>query len=309
VLTTLTTGAWLVTGLVLAFAVACPSRAQELEPQRWRHLPIDTDFVTAAYVHNDADISFEPALRIENATMNLDTWALGYMRTFELFGKTAQVQIIQPWQSGDWSGTVNGQPAEVTREGFGDTQLRFAIDLIGAPPLKLPEYAAYQASPQARTLLGVGFGLVLPTGEYMDDKLINLGSNVYTFRPELGFLYEVQHWSFETAGSVSFYTDNDDFFNGNRLEQDPLYFAQTNVLYRFAPGVWAAAGVAYTTGAETAVNGVPNHDRKENILWGVAGGVALAPWLGAKLQYVRSDRRTDVGNDSDRYIVSLSAFW
>jgi len=298
--------------IVCGFAVvwtASTSLAQELEPQRWRHLPIDTNFAAVTYIHNDADISLDPALRIENGNMSLDTWALGYTRTFEMFGKTAEIQVIQPWQRGDWSGTVNGQPAAISREGFGDTQLRFAIDLLGAPPLKLPDYAAYQATPEAKTLLGVGFGLGLPTGEYMDDKLINLGSNVYTFRPEIGLLHDRGKWSFEASGSVSFYTENDDFFNGNRLEQDPLYFAQTNVLYRFTPGIWAAAGAAYAAGAETTVNGIPNHDRKENILWGIAGGVALAPWLGVKLQYVSSDRQTDVGNDSDRYIVSLSAFW
>jgi len=296
-------------GCVLFALIAGPSHAQELEPQRWRHLPIDTNFVNIAYIHNNSDIAFEPALRIEDATMSLDTWALGYTRTFELFAKTAQVQVIQPWQDGDWTGTVNGQPAAISREGLADTQLRFAIDLLGAPPMKVKEYAAYQASPEPKTILGVALGIQLPTGEYFDDKLINLGTNVYTFRPEIGFVHERDRWSFETSGSVSITTDNDDFFNGNRLEQDPSYFIQTNVLYRFTPGIWAAGGVAYASGAETTVNGISNDDRKENILWGLAAGYSFTPWLGLKLQYVKSDRQVDVGNDSDRYIVSLSTFW
>ncbi len=81
------------------------------------------------------------------------------------------------------------------------------------------------------------------------------------------------------------------------------------LLYRFEPGLWAAAGVAYAIGAETTVNGIPNNDRKENFLWGAAGGYSITPWLGLKLQYVRSGRQVDVGNDSDRYFVSLSTFW
>lgn len=294
--------------LIILWA-ASPGHAQELEPQRWRHLPIDTNFVSLAYIHNDSDISLEPALRIENATMNLDTWALGYTRTFELFDKTAQVQIIQPWQEGDWSGTVNGQAAAISREGFGDTQVRFAIDLLGAPPMNVGDYAAYQASPEPKTVLGVALGVQLPTGEYMSDKLINLGTNVYTFRPEIGFVHERGRWSFEASGSVSIYTNNSDFFGGNRLEQNPLYFAQTNVLYRFTPGLWAAGGIAYALGAETTVNGIANNDQKENILWGFAGGYSITPWLGLKLQYVRSERLVDVGNDSNRYIVSLSTFF
>ncbi len=302
-------GARLIVYCTLLLWPALPCFAQELEPQRWRHLPIDTNFVNIAYIHNDSDISIEPALRIENTTMSLDTWALGYTRTFEMFDKTARVQIIQPWQDGDWSGTVDDQAVAISREGFADTQVRFAIDLLGAPPLKGKDYVAYQAAPEPKTLLGFALGIQLPTGEYMDDKLINLGTNVYTIRPEIGFVHDLGRWSFEASGSVSFYTDNDDFFNGNRLERDPLYFAQTNVLYRFEPGLWAAAGVAYAIGAESTVNGIPNNDRKENILWGFAGGYSITPWLGLKLQYVRSDRQVDVGNDSDRYILSLSTFW
>ena len=71
----------------------------------------------------------------------------------------------------------------------------------------------------------------------------------------------------------------------------------------------SSTGRGYAIGAETTVNGIPNNDQKENILWGFAGGYSITPWLGLKLQYVRSDRQVDVGNDSDRYIMSLSTFW
>ena len=294
---------------VLLFWPAYASLAQELEPQRWRHLPIDTNFLTAAYVHNDADIAFDPALRIEDATMSMDTWVFGYSRTFELVGKSAQIQVVQPWQDGSWTGTLNGESAAISRQGLADTQVRFAIHLLGAPPLKDKDYVEYRAATEVETLVGVAISVQLPTGEYMDDKLINLGTNQYTFRPEIGIVHGRGRWSFETSGSVSLYTDNDSFFNGNRLEVDPLYFVQTNVLYRLQPSMWVAAGAAYAIGAETTVNGIPNNDRKENILWGFAGGYSITPWLGLKLQYVRSDRQVDVGNDSDRYTVSLSTFW
>jgi hypothetical protein len=302
-------GARLIVYSTILLCPALPCFAQQLEPQRWRHLPIDTNFVGISYIHNDSDISVEPALRIEDTAMSLDTWVLGYTRTFEMFDKSARVQVFQPWRDGDWSGTVNDLAVAINREGLADTQVRFAIDLLGAPPLKGNDYVAYQATPEPKTLLGVALGIQLPTGEYMDDKLINLGTNVYTIRPEIGFVHDRGKWSFEASGSVSFFTDNDDFFNGNRLEQDPLFFVQNNLLYRFGPGLWAAAGVGYANGAETTVNGTPNNDRKENILWGFAGGYSVTPWLGLKLQYVRSDRQVDVGNDSDRYIVSLSTFW
>jgi hypothetical protein len=293
----------------LLFWPAHPGLAQELEPQRWRHLPIDTNFLSAAYIHNDADIASDPALRIEDATKSMDTLVLGYSRTFELMGKSAQIQVVQPWQDGSWKGTVNSEPAAISRQGLADTQVRFAIHLLGAPPLKGKEYVAYRAATEVETLVGVAISVQLPSGEYMDDKLINLGTNQYTLRPEIGIVHGRGRWSFETSGSLSLYTDNDSFFNGNRLELDPLLFVQTNVLYRLQPDMWVAAGAAYAIGGESTVNGVGNDDRKESILWGVAAGYSITQWLGMKLQYVRSDSQTDIGTDSDRYIVSLSTFW
>jgi len=300
---------WRYVVCILLLWPSAQSPAQELEPQRWRHLPIDTNFVTTAYVYNDADIAFDPALRIEDATLDMDTWVLGYNRTFELLGKSAQVQVVQPWQSGSWEGTVNGSAANTSRHGLADTQVRIAVHLFGAPPLKGKEYVRYRTKTKVETLVGVALAIQLPTGEYKKDKLINLGTNRYTFRPEIGIVHGRGKWSFEASGSASLYADNDSFFNDNRLESDPLYFVQTNVLYRFRPDLWAATGVAYAAGGETTVSGIENDDRTENILWGIAAGYSLTPWLGAKLQFIRSDSQTSIGTDSNRYTVTLSTFW
>ena len=60
-------------GLRLAFCCVflawCvfPAQAQELEPRRWAHLPVDTNFGAIAYAYKEADISFDPVLQIENA--------------------------------------------------------------------------------------------------------------------------------------------------------------------------------------------------------------------------------------------------
>ena len=40
------------------------------------------------------------------------------------------------------------------------------------------------------------------------------------------------------TASSWFYTDNDQFFNGNYLEQNPLYTVQGHVDYTFRPGLW-----------------------------------------------------------------------
>ena len=95
--------------LVMQLFLVCagPCLADELEPRRWSHLPIDTNFFGAGYDYIEADISFDPVLKLENVEMELDNWAAKYIRTFALFNKTARIGILQAYQEGRWSGLVD----------------------------------------------------------------------------------------------------------------------------------------------------------------------------------------------------------
>jgi hypothetical protein len=120
--------------LVLGLPFLC--LAQELEPRRWSHLPIGTNFAGGGYAYTEADISFDPVLKLENVETELHTWAVKYIRTFELFQKSARIGFAQGFQEGRWTGLVDGVPTSIKRSGLSDSALRFAINLYGAPPLK-----------------------------------------------------------------------------------------------------------------------------------------------------------------------------
>jgi hypothetical protein len=283
--------------------------AQELEPRRWSHLPTGANFAGAGYVYTEADISFDPILRIENAKKELHTWAAKYIRTFELFQKSARIGLVQAYQKGHWKGLVDGVSTSVRRGGLSDSVMRFAINLYGAPPLKGEEFAAYRTKVDVETIVGTALVVQLPTGEYKDDKLINLGTNRYTFRPQLGVVHNRGKWSMELTGAVYIYTDNNDFFNGNKLETDPLYTLETHLVYTFRPGLWAATGAGYGYGGESTVNGENKDDRKENIGWAFSFGYPITPQLGVKVAYLGIRSQESIGQDSDSIGVALSAFW
>ena len=59
--------------------LASPCFADELEPRRWAHLPINTNFGGTAYAYTEADIDVDPLLKIEDAEMELHSWALKYI--------------------------------------------------------------------------------------------------------------------------------------------------------------------------------------------------------------------------------------
>jgi len=282
---------------------------QELDPRRWSHLPIGTNFAGAGYAYTEADFALDPALRIEDVKLELHTWVAAYIRTFELFGKTARVDFSQAWQDGRWTGLVDGVPRTVTRRGWSDTFVRFAVNLIGAPPLSGKEYAAYQAGTDVETIVGAALAVQFPTGQYKKDALINLGSNRFTFRPQIGVTHRRGKWTFEAGGAVWIHTDNNSFFNGNKLERDPLFTLQTHILYTFRPGLWAAASAGYSFGRESTLNDVELNDRRRHVAWALSAGYSITRWLGVKASYFGTRHQSPVGYDSDTLTIALSTFW
>ena len=296
-------------GLVLALLVALPATAQELDPRRWSHVPMGINIAGGGYAYTEADFSVDPVLRLEGVELEMDTWMARYTRTFELFAKSARVTLTQPYQDGRWTGVLNGVSASTKRGGLSDTVVRFAINLIGAPPLEGKEYAAYRAQTDVETIVGVGLAVQLPTGEYMEDKLINLGTNRYTFRPQLGVVHSRGKWSMELTGAAWIYTDNDEFFNGSKLENDPLYILHGHLIHTFRPGFWVGASAGYDFGGTSTVDGVEKDDRKENLSWGLSVGYPITPKLSVKVGYIETRTQESVGKDTDTIIVGFSTFW
>jgi len=177
-----------------------------------------TNFHGGGYAFTNGDLSLDPVLKIEDATFEMHTVALKYIRTFELLGRSARVDLAGAYQDGTWKGTLDGVAARAERKGWADPVMRFAVNLYGAPPLEGQEFASYRAEQERETIVGAGLAVHVPLGEYFDDKLINLGSNRFTIRPQLGVVHNRGKWGFELTGSAWIYTDNDDFFGGKKLE-------------------------------------------------------------------------------------------
>jgi len=298
-------------GLALLAILASPlvAEAQELEPRRWNHLPTGTNFIGGSYAYTEGDLSFDPVLKIDDAEVELHTMALKYIRTFEVFGFSARVDLAGAYQDGTWKGTLDGVPAKVDRSGFADPMLRLAVNLYGAPPLEKKAFASYRAEIENETIVGAAVAVHVPLGEYFDDKLINLGSNRFTIRPQLGVIHNRGAWGFELTGSTWIFTDNDDFFGGKKIEQDPLFTIQGHVVYNFRPGLWLSSGLAYGIGQESTVDGENKDDRKEGLLWAISAGYPITRSFGIKVGYLGRRALADTGIDSDSFVAATSFLW
>ncbi|MBC8039362.1 MAG: transporter [Opitutaceae bacterium] len=303
------TARWLVILILVLPLTARFAAAQDIEPRRWSHLPIGANFAGAAYAHTTGDVYLDPGLQLQDVEFDLETFAVKYIRSFEALGKSARVDLTQPYQSGHWTGLINGVPASTDREGLADTTVRVAVNLLGAPPLAGKEFARYRAQSNNETIVGAGLVVQLPTGKYYEDKLINLGGNRFTFRPQIGAVHSWDKWSAELTAATVFFTDNDEFFNGRRLEQDPVYTADANLVYTFRPGLWLASSLGYAGGGNTTVNGASSDNSQSSIGWGLSLGVPITQAIGAKVGYVGTRTQVGTGMDTDTFACAISVLW
>lgn len=279
--------------------------AQDMEPRRWTHLPVGTDVLGVGYVYTTGDLSFDPVLRIEDATVEMHTALASFTHYFAIADRTARVDVTVPAQNGRWEGLLDGAPKTVTRNGLADPAVRLSANLVGAPALRGQEFLEYRKAHPVQTTLGAALELRVPLGEYQEDKLINLGQNRFVVGSQLGALHTRGEWSFELTGSMFVFTDNDEFFDGNELEQDPLFAAQTHVVRTFGQGFWLSAGAAYGWAGESTINGVPKDDEKSNLLYGAAFGFRLGDTQSLRVTYIRGDSLNELGADTH----SLAAGW
>ena len=289
--------------LLVYAALLNVSSAQELEPRRWSHVPVDSNYFALAYVRTDGDVLFDPVLRIEDATVSINTISATYLRSFDWSGKTARIDIRLPYQKATWKGLLDGLPAKAVREGLGDPRIRLSVNFFGAPALKGKAFQAYRASHTTNTVVGAALAITLPLGEYKEDKLLNLGQNRFRIRPQLGVVHTRGPWSFELTGSAFFYTDNNEFWNGNKREQDPLFALQTHIIRSFRHGIWASISAGAVRAGQSTINGEKKDDQKEDFLYALSAGLPVSRTSSIKIAYARGRTHKDVGSDADNIAV------
>ena len=255
------------------------------------------------------DIKLDPALLLEDVQMKLHTVGAKYIHTFELWDKTARVDFTQAYQSGTWQGLVDGVPSEIDRNGLADSFVRFAINLHGAPPLRGKEFGAYRTKTKDETIVGAGLVVRLPTGNYLDDKLINLGQNRFALRPQIGVVHTRDKWTIEGTVEVAVYTDNNDFFGGRKLEQEPLLFTQAHLIRRLRRGESITLSLGYNYGGEKTVDGVAKNDRNQSTAWALKYAYPISSQSGINLGYIRSKTHETTGADTETLALAMVFAW
>ncbi len=290
--------------LLAALVCAASAGAQELEPRAYSPAPVGLNIALLSYLYSSGGVVTDPSVPVQNIDAKINTGVLYYGRTFGLFGRSASASILLPYAWGRISGDVFEERREVTRAGLADLRLRFAVNLLGTPALSPKEFATRAP----RTTLGASLTVGAPSGQYDAARLINLGSNRWAFKPEIGLSHPMGPWVFDLYAGAWFFTPNNDFFGGVRRTQQPIGVVQGHVSYVFRPGLWLAANGTWYSGGKTTIDGVRKEDLQKNTRVGATLSVPFGRSQSVKLSWA-TGATVRLGSDFDTYALAWQYRW
>jgi hypothetical protein len=291
--------------LAVTLAAAVPAaRAQSIEPRAYSNAPVGVNFLIGGYGWTRGGLSFDASAPVSDPKLTTSNAVAAYARALDIAGKSGKFDVVVPytWLSG--TALFRGQTVEREVDGFGDPLFRLSVNLYGAPALSLPEFKSYEQD----LIIGVSLQVAVPAGQYDPTKLVNLGMNRWSFKPEIGISQAVGRWTFEGKAGVTFFTTNDDFFNGGTRAQDPLYSAQAHVIYSFANGMWGSVDATYFTGGRTTLDGVLQADFQQN--WRAGATLAIPVDVRNSVKfYASTGAYSRTGNGFDLIGVAWQYRW
>lgn len=236
--------------------------AQELTPRAYWPAPVGTNVFGIGYQLSTGDVLPDPSLPVYGVDSTLNGAALTYQRFFDLFDRTATVQLNLPYAWGRTEGTVDGEFLTRDIDAFADARIRFAINLRGAPAMDPTEFREMLGNP--KTIVGVSLVVQAPTGGYDTDRVLNAGSNRWSAKPALGVIVPLSPgWLLEGEMGVWVFGDNEEFVGVTR-EQAPILSSEFHLIRVMKNGVWASLDLNFYQGGQSTVAGVERDDIQRN---------------------------------------------
>jgi hypothetical protein len=292
--------------LCLFIAVGATASAQQLTPRAYWPAPTGTNVLVAGYQRSAGDVITDPTLPLVGVDSTIHAAQFAYQRNIALAGRSASVLVSLPYIAGTTTGDVAGLARRRDVSGLGDTSIRFAINLKGAPAMDAEGFQRLIV--ERRPLFGASVVLTAPTGGYEANKLVNVGTNRWAMKADFGYIAPFRPtWMAELSLGTWFFSDNNDFF-GMTLEQSYIVAGEFHLIKTLRSGFWASLDWNYYTGGRTTVAGVNQADLQRNSR---VGATLVFPFE-RRHAFKAAFRRgvvTESGGDFDSLQLSYSYVW
>jgi Putative MetA-pathway of phenol degradation len=246
--------------------------AQFAEAHHYDNAPVGVNQLELAYAYAHSDASIDTSLVVAGAKFNLNQGTFTYTRYFAFLHRAAWVEASVPLA--DLSGSISGTNVQGSITGSGDSSYAVTALLKGGPALRADQFADYQPT----TTVGMSLNITAPTGQYNSNKLLNLGSDRWSFKPEIAVSHPFgseQKWQCDVYAHAYFFTDNTSYKGREILRQEPLPGLEGHVSYFFVHNAWASIDTLYSFRGATVINGVSQNDAQKNFTLGSEVNVSL----------------------------------
>jgi hypothetical protein len=239
--------------------------AQFTDARTYVQGPVGLSNVELDYQHARANASIDTSLVVGSANLNLNKAILSYTHNFSMLGRLAWATANFPF--GSLGGSIDESGTSGSASGMGDSSVELAVLLKGGQALSAAELATYERT----TIVGMSLTVSAPTGEYNANKVLNLGSDRWSFKPELGLSYPFgpeQEWEVDGYINAYFFTDNTAYQGVKILHQEPLPGIEAHVSYSVTPSFWTSLDSRYAFRGETVVDGAKQNNPQQNLIVG-----------------------------------------
>jgi hypothetical protein len=246
--------------------------AQFTDAHSYDNTPVGINQLELDYAFVHANASIDTSLVIAGANLNLNQGTIDYTRYLGLFHRLAWVEAAVPIAR--LGGSIAGTNIHASTAGAGDSSYALAMLLKGGPAMSVPEFNDYEPT----TTVGVSFRFTAPTGLYNADRILNLGSDRWSFKPEIALSHPFgpeQKWQLDTYANAYFYTDNTAYHGPEILRQRPLAGLEGHISYSFNDSVWVSLDTRYAFRGTTFIDDVDQHNAQQNVILGSELNVSL----------------------------------
>jgi len=279
--------------------------AQEMEPRAYSSAPLGTNFVAVAVGNTRGEVLFDPSVPVTDVQADLNLATIGYARSYGLAGRQGLMSVGFAYARGDIEGEVFEAARRIGRSGLGDMRARVSLNLLG-PGAMTP--AEFSQAPR-KTIVGVSLTVQPPTGQYTPERLINLGTNRWGFKPEVGVSVPVGGWFLDAYASAWFFTPNDDFYPGDATRrQDPLASVQGHASYTFRSRAWVAFDATWYGGGESTVDDGDPSARQSSTRFGGTVSIPITPRQSIKIA-ASTGASARTGSDFNTALLAWQLTW
>ena len=248
--------------------------AQFTDPRNYENTPVGINQLELSYAHVHANTSIDTSLVITGAQFNLSQGAVAYTRYFGFLHRLMWVEAGIPLAG--LGGSISGTNIQGSATGTGDSNYTLALLLKGGPALSMAQFDSYKPT----TTLGVSLIITAPTGLYNPNKVLNLGSDRWSFKPEIALSHPFgpeRKWDFDGYANAYFYTGNTSYHGKQVLRQEPLPGLEGHISYSFNDSLWASFDTRYSFRGGTSVNGLTQNNPQQNFILGTEMNITLNP--------------------------------